>query len=52
MRRHYLLDVLAGAVLGLVEGLILAVLWIPDDTAIWIMNSISDEKLDGGSYDV
>lgn len=52
MQRHYILDVLAGIALGIFEGFLLCLLWIPEDTATWIMNSLSDEKLDGGSYHV
>lgn len=52
LNRHYLFDVLGGVVLGLSEGLLLALLWVPDDTAKWIMNNISDDTWSGGEYHV
>ncbi|GLV32051.1 uncharacterized protein CBL_11993 [Carabus blaptoides fortunei] len=52
LNRHYILDVLAGVALGLAEGLFLGLLWLDNDTTLWIMSSLSDEKLDGGEYHV
>lgn len=52
MERHYLLDVTGGVVLGLCEGLLMALFWISDDNARWLLNVVSDEKLDGGDYHV
>lgn len=52
LNRHYLFDVFGGVLLGLSEGLLLAFLWVPDDTAKWIMNNISDDTWSGGEYHV
>jgi len=52
MERHYLLDVTGGVVLGLCEGLLMALFWISDENARWLLNVVSDEKLDGGDYHV
>lgn len=52
LNRHYILDVLSGVALGLVEGLFLGLLWVDNDNALWIMSCLSDEKLDGGEYHV
>nr|CAH7713221.1 unnamed protein product [Callosobruchus chinensis] len=52
MRRHYILDVIAGICLGLLNGLLVGWLWIGQDTALWMINYISDDKLDGGEFHV
>ncbi|XP_050294763.1 polyisoprenoid diphosphate/phosphate phosphohydrolase PLPP6 [Anthonomus grandis grandis] len=52
MQRHHLLDVIGGVVLGVIEGLLMALLWIGDSNAMWIMSFISDEKIAGAEYDV
>jgi len=52
MERHYLLDVSCGVVLGILEGFLMSILWIGQDNAKWLMNMVSDEKLDGGDYHV
>jgi len=50
--RHHILDVLAGMTLGVIEALVLAVLWLNQDTCAWIINLMNDEKLSGPEYDV
>ncbi|CAH1171283.1 unnamed protein product, partial [Phaedon cochleariae] len=52
MKRHYLLDVLGGCLLGLFEGLLMELLWLDGATARSILSIVSDEKLDGGEYHV
>nr|CAI5855596.1 unnamed protein product [Callosobruchus analis] len=52
MGRHYILDVLAGVCFGLFNGVLVGWLWISQDTALWMINYISDDKLDGGEYHV
>lgn len=52
MERHYLLDVAGGVILGIFEGVLVSLLWISQDNAKWLMNIVSDEKLDGGDYHV
>lgn len=44
MYRHHILDVIAGALLGLVEAFILAVVWCDAETSLGIMQWISDDK--------
>lgn len=52
MNRHHILDVIAGVLLGLTEGLIMSFIWLDESTAKWIMSFLSDEKLDGGEFHV
>ncbi|XP_017786853.1 PREDICTED: phospholipid phosphatase 6 [Nicrophorus vespilloides] len=52
MHRHHLLDVIAGVFLGLFVGILMGFLYVEDSTARWMMNYLSDEKLDGGEYHV
>ncbi|XP_037300837.1 phospholipid phosphatase 6 isoform X2 [Manduca sexta] len=50
--RHYILDVLAGAGIGVLEGLFMSLIWFSQSTSVSILSTISDEKLDGGEYHV
>ncbi|CAH0559479.1 unnamed protein product [Brassicogethes aeneus] len=52
MLRHHLLDVAAGVLLGILEGVILSIIWLEQSTAVSLMSYISDEKLDGGEFHV
>jgi len=52
MRRHHLLDVGAGVLLGLVEGLLMALLWISEEWAGYFYSLLSDEVQEGSSFDV
>ncbi|KAG7304234.1 hypothetical protein JYU34_011173 [Plutella xylostella] len=52
LERHYILDVLAGCGIGVLEGLVMCILWFSQSTSAWILSSLSDEKLDGGEYHV
>lgn len=47
--RHHILDVVAGALLGAFEVLVLSVLWMNEDTARWMMSWLSDENLPGSA---
>uniref|UniRef100_A0A1L8DYI4 Putative presqualene diphosphate phosphatase n=1 Tax=Nyssomyia neivai TaxID=330878 RepID=A0A1L8DYI4_9DIPT len=44
MYRHHILDVTAGAICGLVEALILYIIWCDHDTSLWLMKLLSDDK--------
>uniref|UniRef100_T1GI00 Phosphatidic acid phosphatase type 2/haloperoxidase domain-containing protein n=1 Tax=Megaselia scalaris TaxID=36166 RepID=T1GI00_MEGSC len=50
--RHHILDVVAGAILGILEALLLCILWLGSDTCNWIMNTISEDYVPGGPEDV
>ncbi|XP_075229255.1 polyisoprenoid diphosphate/phosphate phosphohydrolase PLPP6 [Lycorma delicatula] len=52
LRRHYILDVIAGVLLGIIECYIIAFMWLGHDTAKWIVTWLSDEKIEGGEYHV
>ncbi|XP_065213591.1 polyisoprenoid diphosphate/phosphate phosphohydrolase PLPP6 [Planococcus citri] len=52
LRRHHLLDVLGGVVLGLFEGFVMNYLWLSAGSAFYIIEWITDEKFDGGEYHV
>lgn len=42
LRRHHLLDVLFGAILGLIESYIVGLMWLSQDTCVWILSSFKD----------
>lgn len=50
--RHYVLDVLAGIGIGILEGLFMCLIWLSHDTSRSILLMLSDEKLDGGEFHV
>lgn len=52
LERHYILDVLAGIGLGVIEGLVINLLWLSQDSSASLLSSFADEKLDGGEYHV
>lgn len=52
LKRHYLLDVIAGSILGYLISIVLSVIWIDQSTAEYIVSYVSDDKLEGGEYHV
>lgn len=52
LRRHHLLDVIAGGILGYLVLLALSVIWVDQSTAEYIVSYVSDDKLEGGEYHV
>jgi len=47
MRRHHVLDVLVGVLLGIFEGLLLGYIYLEEETCISLISWISDEKISG-----
>lgn len=52
MRRHHILDVLAGIVLGIFESLLIGCMYLEEQTCINLISWITDEKMSGAEYDV
>lgn len=52
LRRHYLLDVFAGVLLGYLTSLVVSVIWVDQSTAEYIISYVSDDSLEGGEYHV
>ncbi|KAI5701368.1 hypothetical protein M8J75_008713 [Diaphorina citri] len=49
LRRHFILDVLGGFVLGLLEAAFISYIWFEKDTCIYLVTFLSDQRL--GDYD-
>lgn len=45
LKRHYLLDVVAGSIIGILEALFLGLIWIGDDSAASIVGFLSEDKV-------
>ncbi|XP_015122968.1 phospholipid phosphatase 6 [Diachasma alloeum] len=52
MRRHHLLDILAGIALGLLNGLLIGMMYLEADTCLGLVSWLTDEKLEGGEFHV
>lgn len=52
MRRHHVLDVLAGIALGIFEGLLIGYMYLEQETCVNLISWITDEKMSGPEYDV
>ncbi|KAI5642359.1 PAP2 superfamily domain-containing protein [Phthorimaea operculella] len=52
VERHYILDVVAGCGLGILEGFFLSFIWLSQSASASLLSSLSDEKLDGGEFHV
>ncbi|XP_075981318.1 polyisoprenoid diphosphate/phosphate phosphohydrolase PLPP6 isoform X2 [Anticarsia gemmatalis] len=50
--RHYILDVFGGVGIGLLEGLLMCLLWFSQSTSESIVVSLSSEKVEGGEFHV
>ncbi|CAK1548681.1 unnamed protein product [Leptosia nina] len=50
--RHYFLDVFGGIGVGIMEGLFISIIWLSQNASTSILNSLSDEKRDGGEFHV
>ncbi|XP_018311834.1 phospholipid phosphatase 6 [Mycetomoellerius zeteki] len=47
MRRHYILDVLGGVLLGIFEGLLMGYMYLEQETCMYLISWITDEKIPG-----
>ena len=52
LRKHFILDVLGGIAIALVEGIVISYFWIEETTARNIFNWVSDEKTVGSYAEV
>ncbi|XP_043286234.1 phospholipid phosphatase 6 [Venturia canescens] len=52
MRRHHLLDVAAGVIVGILEGMFIGLIYLEPATCANLISWLSDEKLPGAEYDV
>lgn len=52
MKRHYILDIVAGLVVGYAEGIFMSILYLEPQTCKYLISWITDEKVDGAEYDV
>ncbi|EDV32286.1 uncharacterized protein Dana_GF15755 [Drosophila ananassae] len=46
LQRHYILDICAGAVIGILEALIVGLFWISEQSAFSIVGFVSDENVE------
>ncbi|KAH8329463.1 hypothetical protein KR074_011309, partial [Drosophila pseudoananassae] len=46
LQRHYILDICAGAVIGVLEALIVGLFWISEQSAFNIIGFVSDENVE------
>ncbi|KAH8249156.1 hypothetical protein KR032_006365, partial [Drosophila birchii] len=49
LQRHYVLDICAGAVIGILEALIVGLFWISEKSAFEIVGFISSENVDSAA---
>lgn len=52
LRRHHVLDVVAGIMLGILEGILLSYIWLSRSSAAYLIEWITDEKFEGGEFHV
>lgn len=52
MKRHYILDILAGIVLGVFEGLVVGYIYLDQETCVNLVSWMTEEKMSGPEYDV
>ncbi|KYN14661.1 putative lipid phosphate phosphatase PPAPDC3 [Trachymyrmex cornetzi] len=47
MRRHYMLDVFGGVLLGIFEGLLIGYFYLEQETCVYLISWITDDKIPG-----
>lgn len=52
LRRHHVLDVVAGVLLGILEGVLMSCIWLSSSSAVYLVEWITDEKFEGGEFHV
>ncbi|XP_050435798.1 polyisoprenoid diphosphate/phosphate phosphohydrolase PLPP6 [Adelges cooleyi] len=52
LRRHHLLDVLAGGLVGYLVSLAVNLIWVDQSTAEYMISFISDDRSEGAEYHV
>lgn len=52
MRRHHILDVMAGIALGIFEGLLIGYMYLEKETCVNLVSWITEERMSGPEYDV
>ncbi|XP_014470707.1 PREDICTED: presqualene diphosphate phosphatase-like [Dinoponera quadriceps] len=52
MRRHHILDVLAGIGIGILEGLLIGYMYLEQETCVNLISWVTDERMSGPEYDV
>ncbi|XP_034256022.1 phospholipid phosphatase 6-like [Thrips palmi] len=52
LHRHHILDVVAGAAIGVLESIFISYMWISEEWSLQLLSMITDEKLEGGEYHV
>lgn len=52
MRRHHLLDIFVGCIIGTIEALFIGLIYLDYETSANLVWWLTDERLDGGEYHV
>ncbi|XP_053959503.1 polyisoprenoid diphosphate/phosphate phosphohydrolase PLPP6 isoform X2 [Anastrepha ludens] len=52
LSRHYILDVVGGMAIGIVEALFIGILWISESTASYFITYLTEDYLPGGEADI
>jgi len=52
MRKHHILDVLAGIILGIFQGFLIEYIYLSQETCTSLIWWLTDEKISGAEYDV
>ncbi|XP_055628931.1 polyisoprenoid diphosphate/phosphate phosphohydrolase PLPP6 [Toxorhynchites rutilus septentrionalis] len=50
--RHHILDVIGGICFGLFNAFLISLIWFDQESCIWIISHMTDEKISGAEYGV